>query len=90
MSGHKQGLYPDKRAKDFTEIIRNLKHLFRAYLKPKQLDYAFRKLKVLSENGQQKEGDLTYKNFEKNVDLDDWSLMMSMREIDTKQHCKNN
>ena len=82
---HKQGLYLDKRAKDFTGNYEELKTFISERIRnKKQLDYALDKLKVLAEKWTTKEGDLTYKILIKKMsDLDDWSLMMSMREIDT-------
>lgn len=87
---HKQGLYLDKRAKDFTGNYDELKTFISERIKnKKQLDYALEKLKVLSEKWTTKEGDLTYKILIKKMsDLDDWSLMMSMREIDTNSIVK--
>ncbi len=87
---HKQGLYPDKRAKDFTGNYDELKNFISERTKnQKQLTYALEKLKVLSEKWTTKEGDLTYKILIKKMsDLDDWSLMMSMREIDTNSIVK--
>jgi hypothetical protein len=87
---HKQGLYLDKRAKDFTGNYEELKTFISERIKnKKQLDYALDKLKVLSEKWTSKEGDLTYKILIKKMsDLDDWSLMMSMREIDTNSIVK--
>lgn len=87
---HKQGLYLDKRAKDFTGDYRELESFISERIKnKKQLDYALEKLKVLAEKWTTKEGDLTYKILIKKMsDLDDWSLMMSMREIDTNSIVK--
>jgi hypothetical protein len=87
---HKQGLYPDRRAKDFTGDYKELETFISERIKnKKQLDYALGKLKVLSEKWTSKEGDLTYKILIKKMsDLDDWSLMMSMREIDTNSIVK--
>lgn len=87
---HKQGLYPDKRAKDFTGNYDELKVFVSERIKnKKQLEYALEKLKVLSEKWITKDGDLTYKVLIKKIsDLDDWSLMMSMREIDTNSIVK--
>ncbi|MCZ2483002.1 helicase [Aquirufa nivalisilvae] len=87
---HKQGLYPDKRAKDFTGNYDELKNFISERIKnKKQLEYALEKLKFLSEKWITKEGDLTYKILIKKMsDLDDWSLMMSMREIDTNSIVK--
>lgn len=87
---HKQGLYPDKRAKDFTGNYKELEAFISERIKnKKQLNYALEKLKVLSKKWTTKEGDLTYKILIKKMsDLDDWSLMMSMREIDTNSIVK--
>lgn len=87
---HKQGLYLDKRAKEFTGNYEELKIFISERIKnKKQLEYALEKLKVLSEKWTAKEGDLTYKILIKKMsDLDDWSLMMSMREIDTNSIVK--
>jgi hypothetical protein len=87
---HKQGLYPDKRAKDFTGNYDELKIFISERIEnKKQLEYALEKLKVLSEKWTTKEGALTYKILIKKMsDLDDWSLMMSMREIDTNSIIK--
>lgn len=87
---HKQGLYLDKRAKDFTGNYDKLNTFISGRIKnKKQLNYALEKLKVLAEKWTTKEGDLTYKVLIKKMsDLDDWSLMMSMREIDTNSIVK--
>jgi hypothetical protein len=87
---HKQGLYLDKRAKEFTGNYEELKSFISERIKnKKQLKYALEKLEILSEKWIAKEGDLTYKILIKKMsDLDDWSLMMSMREIDTNSIVK--
>lgn len=87
---HKQGLYLDKRAKDFIGDYKELETFISERIKnKKQLDYALKKLKNLSDKWTTKEGDLTYKILIKKMsDLDDWSLMMSMREIDTNSIVK--
>jgi len=87
---HKQGLYLDKRAKEFTGDYKELETFISERIKnKKQLDYALEKLKNLSDKWTTKEGDLTYKILIKKMsDLDDWSLMMSMREIDTNSIVK--
>ncbi|MFT4073254.1 MAG: helicase-related protein [Dysgonamonadaceae bacterium] len=87
---HKQGLYLDKRAKEFTGNYKELETFISERIKnKKQLEYALGKLKILSEKWASKEGDLTYKILIKKMsDLDDWSLMMSMREIDTNSIVK--
>jgi hypothetical protein len=78
------------RAKDFTGDYDELAIFISERIKnKKQLDYALDKLKSLSEKWTTKEGDLTYKILIKKMsDLDDWSLMMSMREIDTNSIVK--
>ncbi len=87
---HKQGLYLDKRAKDFKGDYEELKTFISDRIKnKKQLDYALDKLEVLAKKWTTKEGDLTYKILIKKMsELDDWSLMMSMREIDTNSIVK--
>lgn len=87
---HKQGLYLDKRAKDYTGDYDELKNFLSDRIKnKKQLEYALEKLQALSDKWITKEGDLTYKILIKKMsDLDDWSLMMSMREIDTNSIIK--
>tara|TARA_R110002020_G_scaffold21009_6_gene71353 strand:+ start:5351 stop:8956 length:3606 start_codon:yes stop_codon:yes gene_type:complete len=87
---HKQGLNLDERAKDFTGNYEELKTFISERIRnKKQLDYALDKLKVLAEKWTTKEGDLTYKRLiRKMSELDDWSLMMSMREIDTNSIIK--
>ncbi len=87
---HKQGLYSDKRAKDFTGDYKELETFISNRIKnKKQLNYALDKLRALSEKWITKEGDLTYRTLIKKMsELDDWSLMMSMREIDTNSIVK--
>ena len=88
---HKQGLYPDKRAKDFVGDYEELKIFISERIKnQKQLEYALDKLKDLVEKWTSKEGEITYKNhLIKNMSIsDDFSLMMSMREIDTNSIVK--
>src|SRR5690606_36693462 len=87
---HKQGLYLDKRAKDFVGNYEELKKFISDRIRnKKQLDYALEKLQLLVDKWTTKEGDLTYKILIKKMsDLDDWSLMMSMREIDTNSIVK--
>ncbi|OQB30635.1 MAG: hypothetical protein BWY08_00995 [Bacteroidetes bacterium ADurb.Bin174] len=87
---HKQGLYLDKRAKEFSGDYKDLEMFLSERIKnKKQLDYALEKLKDLSKKWTTKEGDLTYKILIKKMsDLDDFSLMMSMREIDTNSIIK--
>lgn len=87
---HKQGLYLNKRAKDFKGNYTELKNFISERIKnKKQLEYALERLEVLSKKWTTKEGDLTYTSLIKKMsDLDDWSLMMSMREIDTNSIIK--
>ncbi|GAA0884982.1 helicase-related protein [Sphingobacterium siyangense subsp. cladoniae] len=87
---HKKGLYLDKRAKDFVGNYEELKKFISDRIRnKKQLDYALEKLQLLVDKWTTKEGDLTYKILIKKMsDLDDWSLMMSMREIDTNSIVK--
>lgn len=87
---HKQGLNLDKSAKDFTGNYDELKSFISERIKNKnQLHYALDKLNILVEKWTTKEGDLTYSNLIKKMSvLDDFSLMMSMREIDTNSIVK--
>ena len=46
-------------------------------------------MKKLSDSWEKKEGEITYKELIKEItDLDDWSLMKSMREVDTNSIIK--
>ena len=46
-------------------------------------------LRILSNSWKKKEGEITYKELIKEItDLDDWSLMKSMREVDTNSIIK--
>ncbi len=87
---HKKGLYPNARAKDFDGNYTELKKIIEERIKnEKQRNYALAKLDILVEKWKEKEGNLTYKVLIKKMsDLDDWSLMMSMREIDTNSVIK--
>ncbi|AZQ58100.1 helicase [Maribacter sp. MJ134] len=87
---HKLGLSEDKQAKDFDGNYQELKEFISNRIKNrKQLDYALNKLESLAEKWNNKEGELTYKILIKKIsDLDEWSLMMSMREIDTNSIIK--
>lgn len=87
---HKQGLNKEKQAKDYDGNYEELKDFITERIKnPKQLDYALTKLEGLSDKWKTKEGDLTYKILIKKIsELDEWSLMMSMREIDTNSIIK--
>lgn len=87
---HKQGLYKDNQAKDFDGNIDDLKiFLNNRILNKKQLEYAIKKVEDLAKKWQDKVENLTYKTLIKKIsDLDEWSLMMSMREIDTNSIIK--
>lgn len=87
---HKQGLYKDNQAKDFDGNIDDLKvFLSCRILNKKQLEYAIEKVEDLTKKWQDKVENLTYKTLIKKIsDLDEWSLMMSMREIDTNSIIK--
>jgi hypothetical protein len=82
---HKQGLYKNKQAKDYDGDYEGLKNFLAERIRnPKQLEYALSKLEDLSVKWKTKEEDLTYKRLiKKTSELDEWSLMKSMREIDT-------
>jgi hypothetical protein len=96
---HKRGYFEDKAAKDFDGNIDELKSfLSKRITNQNQLAYAFKKLeKMVDEWEQKKQGlDLKYKGsdnknhnlIQKITDLDEWSLMQSMREIDTNSLIK--
>ncbi len=91
---HIQGLNEDKQAKDFDGNFLKLKDFIKSRIKNKrQLDYALTKLEELAQRWSEKaeaNPDLSYKDglIHKISDLDDWSLMMSMREIDTNSIIK--
>jgi len=91
---HKQGLYKDRQAKDFNGDINELVDFLKTRIKnKKQLDYALNRLNTLSKKWSDKakeNNDLTYKNglIKPIAELDEWSLMMSMREIDTNSIIK--
>lgn len=96
---HKQGLNADKDAKKFTGNIGILKDYIKERIKDAtQLQYALNKLDNLSGNWLNKLSDLElhYKNhdqsnhnlIQKTTITDDWSLMQSMREIDTNSIIK--
>ena len=91
---HKQGLYKDNQAKDFNGQIDELKDFIQKRIEnKKQLNYALNKLNDLSKKWLDKakgNDNLTYKNslIKKTSDIDDWSLIMSMREIDTNSIIK--
>jgi len=91
---HIQGLNEDKQAKDFDGDFTGLKEFIQSRIKNQtQLDYALAKLKELAQRWTEKteaNPNLTYKDglIHKLSDLDEWSLMMSMREIDTNSIIK--
>ncbi|WP_291123577.1 helicase-related protein, partial [Flavobacterium sp. UBA6046] len=87
---HKQGLYKDNQAKDFDGDIDDLKTFLNIrILNKKQLEYAIEKVEDLTKKWQDKVENLTYRTLIKKIsDLDEWSLMMSMREIDTNSIIK--
>jgi hypothetical protein len=87
---HKKGLYLNSQAKDFDGNIDELKTFLSERIKnKKQRDYAINKLDEYVKKWITKEEGLTYKLLiQKIADLDEWSLMMSMREIDTNSIIK--
>ena len=87
---HKKGLYLNSQAKDFDGNIDELKTFLSERIKNKrQRDYAISKLDEYVKKWITKEEGLTYKLLiQKIADLDEWSLMMSMREIDTNSIIK--
>ncbi len=91
---HKQGLYKDEQAKDFNGNIDELLDFIKVRItNKKQLDYALNRLNSLSKKwaDKAKENDgLTYKNglVKPISEINEWSLMMSMREIDTNSIIK--
>jgi hypothetical protein len=91
---HKKGLYKDNQAKDYAgdieELIRFLKNRIK---NPIQQKYALDRLEELSKNWIEKASEnskLTFKNglIHKLSEIDEWGLMMSMREIDTNSVIK--
>jgi Helicase conserved C-terminal domain len=96
---HKQGLSTDKDAKKFSGNIVELKDFLAQRIKDaSQLQYALNKLDELSSNwlNKQIDLDLHFKNhdqanhnlIQKTSLADEWSLMQSMREIDTNSIIK--
>ena len=87
---HKKGLNINSRAKDYKGDYKELKVFISNRIKEKtQLQYALNRLKKLSDSWEKKEGEITYKQLIKEItDLDDWSLMKSMREVDTNSIIK--
>jgi hypothetical protein len=91
---HKQGLKKEADAKNFTGKYDDLIDFISERIKnKKQLTYALNKLENLAKRWKEKteaNDNLTYKAglIQKMSDLDEWSLMMSMREIDTNSIIK--
>lgn len=87
---HKKGLNINSRAKDYKGDYKELKVFISNRIKEKtQLQYALNRLEKLSDSWKKKEGEITYKDLIKEItDLDDWSLMKSMREVDTNSIIK--
>jgi hypothetical protein len=96
---HKQGLSDDNDAKEFSGNIAELKDFLTQRIKDtSQLEYALNKLDELSSNwlNKQMDLDLHFKNhdqanhnlIQKTSVADEWSLMQSMREIDTNSIIK--
>jgi superfamily II DNA/RNA helicase len=91
---HKQGLNKDEQAKDFNgDIDELLDFIILRITNEKHLDYALNRLNTLSKKWTDKakeNNSLTYKNglIKPISEIDEWSLMMSMREIDTNSIIK--
>ena len=87
---HKIGLNINNRAKDYEGNYKELEDFISNRIKDKtQLEYALNRLRSLSNSWKKKEGEITYKELIKEItDLDDWSLMKSMREVDTNSIIK--
>ena len=91
---HKKGLCKDNQAGNYTADIEELIVFLKNRIKnPSQQKYALDRLKKLSENWLEKVSEnnqLTYKNglIRKFSEMDEWGLMMSMREIDTNSIIK--
>jgi ATP-dependent helicase YprA (DUF1998 family) len=91
---HKKGLCKDYQAGSYTADIEELIVFLKSRIKnPSQQKYALDRLKKLSENWLEKVSEnnqLTYKNglIRKFSEMDEWGLMMSMREIDTNSIIK--
>ena len=83
-------MYKNNQANDFDGNIDELKTFLSERIKNiKQRDYAINKLDEYVKKWTTKEEGLTYKLLiQKIADLDEWSLMMSMREIDTNSIIK--
>lgn len=96
---HKQGFTADNAANKFQGNINDLKDFLSERIRnPAQLQYALSKLDSLSNNWLSKQADLdlhykhhdqsNYNLIQKTTVADDWSLMQSMREIDTNSIIK--
>ena len=91
---HKKGLCKDNQAKDYTRDIEELINFLKdRIINPVQQKYALDRLEKLSENWIEKASEnsnLTFKNglIHKFSEMDEWGLMMSMREIDTNSVIK--
>ena len=87
---HKQGFNANNQAKDFKGDYQDLVSFLSARIKnQKQLEYALIKLKGLVEQWTSRPDGLTYDLLIKKIsELNEWSLMMSMREIDTNSIIK--
>jgi len=91
---HKKGLYKDNQAKDYSGDIEELINFLKDRIKnPVQQKYALDRLEALSKNWLEKiDGNpqLTYKKelIHKFSEMNEWGLMMSMREIDTNSVIK--
>ena len=87
---HKKGLFKNNQANDFDGNIDELKtFLYERIKNKKQRDYALSKLNDYVKKWTTKEDGLTYELLIKKIaDMDEWSLMMSMREIDTNSIIK--
>lgn len=94
---HKVGLFKDKSAKEFNGNIQPLKDFLGDRIKDEaQRIYAFNKLDELTSSWMNKIVNLQFKKAEnvnqnliqKITSFDDWSLMQSMREIDTNSLIK--
>lgn len=91
---HKQGLHKDNQAKDFSGDVKELEDFIRNRIRNEShLEYALVKLHELVDdwlNMAKNNDELKYKNglIKKMSEIDTWSLMMSMREIDTNSIVK--
>ncbi|MFH1005125.1 MAG: helicase-related protein, partial [Bacteroidota bacterium] len=94
---HKAGLFKDKAAKEFNGNIKELKDFIGDRIKDEaQRNYAMNKLDELTRSWMNKIVNLQFKKAEnanqnliqKTTSFDDWSLMQSMREIDTNSLIK--